>query len=340
MEMDGDNIKEQIIQKVDKKKKSSDLEDTDKLEDNEDKNKKEIIKKEEPKKNEFYGIKIVAVNNSKSLIIVIKLESKKFGFFKVSKPIYDVGINLSQLFKLIRSLDKDDILTMSIDSEDKQRLILDVENEIKSSRTRNRVKTLDIDKKTYKIPDTKFDMVVTMESTEFHRVCKDLLQLSDYVEIICKENSITFTSICESLDKSITIDASVTNGVKIKPLVPGKGTIVQGIFELKYFVMFQKCSNLCQNIQIYLRNNYPVFIKYLIASLGQILVGIVPVDDTNISNNNFSDEDEEYSDNEKVKIKDKNKTKSKTKKSEKHKEDDDSIDEIDDDSDIDTDIEK
>ena len=268
-------------------------------------------KKVEQKKNDFYGIKIVAVNTSKSLIIVIKLDSKKFGKFKVSKPVFDVGINLSSLFKLIRSLDKDDILTMSIDSDDKQRLILDVENEVRNSRTRNRLKTLDIDKKTYKIPDTKFDMVVTMDSSEFHRVCKDLALLSDYVDIECKENSITFMSMCDSSDKSITIDATGKNGVKIKPLVAGKDTVVQGIFELKYFTMFQKCSNLCQNIQIYLRNNYPIFIKYLIASLGQILVGIVPVNDKNINNNNFSDDEEEYSDDEKIKMKG---TKSKDKK--------------------------
>jgi len=275
------------------------------------------------KKNDFYGIKIIAVNTTKSLIIVIKLESKKFGIFKVSKPVYDVGINLSQLHKLIRSLDKDDILRISIDSDEKHLLILDVENEVRNSRTRNRLKTLDIDKKTYKIPETKFDMVVTMESSEFHRVCKDLSQLADYVEIVCKENSITFTSTGDCSDKSITIDASEHNGVKIKPLIPGKGLIVQGIFELKYFTMFQKCSGLCQNIQIYLKNNYPIFIKYFIASLGQILVGIVPVNDKSV-NNNFSDEDDEYSDDDKpIKIK----------KSGKNESDDEDIDDYDDDVD-------
>ena len=50
-------------------------------------------------------------------------------------------------------------------------LVLDVENEIRNVRTRNRLKTLDIDKKSFKIPDTQFEMVVTMESSEFHRVC-------------------------------------------------------------------------------------------------------------------------------------------------------------------------
>lgn len=256
------------------------------------------IKSEEepkPKNNEFYGIKTVATNANKTLIIIIKLESKKFETFKVSKPIYDVGINLTQLYKLIKSLDKDDILTMSIDTDDNKVLVLDVENEVRNIRTRNRLKTLDLDKKSFKIPETKFDMMITMESSEFHRVCKDLAQLSDYVEIICKENSITFTSTSDGSDKSITIDASEKNGLKIKPYEVGKGTIVQGIFELKYFTMFQKCSGLCQNIQIYMKNNYPVFIRYFIASMGNILVGISPVNE-DVNNGNFSDEDDDYSD--------------------------------------------
>lgn len=293
-------------------------------------------KKEEDKPKEFYGIKIVAVNQTKTLIIIIKLESSKFSIYKVSKPVYDVGINLSQLFKLIRSLDKDDILTLSIESDDKQVLLLDVENEVKSLRTRMRLKTLDIDKKAYKIPDTKFDMVVTMESTEFHRICKDLSQLSEYVDIVCKEQSITFTSTGDCADKSITLETSDTNGVKIKPLKANTGIIVQGIFELKYFTMFQKCSNLCTNIQIYMRNNYPVFIKYLIASLGQILVGIVPVNDKNV-NNNFSDEDEYYSD-ENINMKKTNNAKNNYKNESDDEADDNDYDDGADDDNVDDDV--
>lgn len=294
MEKDDNDEK---LNKIKIKQKKNDKE-TETDEDDLQNKKDELVKK-----NEFYGIKIVAVNDSKSLIIVIKLDSNKFEIFRVSKPVYDVGINLLNLHKLIRSLDKDDILTMSIDADDKQLLVLDVENEVRSIRTKNRLRTLDIDKKTYKIPDTKFDMVVTMESSEFHRVCKDLAQLSEYVEILCKENSITFTSTGDCAEKSVTLDPSDTNGLKIKPLFPGKGTMVQGIFELKYFTMFQKCSGLCNCILIYLRNNYPIFIKYSTASLGQILVGIVPINDKNV-NTNFSDDDGEYSDDdEDIKIK-------------------------------------
>lgn len=253
---------------------------------------------EENRDKDTGGIKIVAIDASRTLIIHVKLDAKQFTVFNVSKPIYDVGINLTQLHKLIKSLDKDDILTISIEEDETQMLVLDVENEGKNTRTRNKLKMLDIDKKSYKIPHTKFDVVITMDSTDFHKICKEMSQISEYVEILCKENSITFTCKGDCSEKSTTIDANNTSGINIKPYDCKKKIIVQGIFELKNFVMFSKCSSICNDIKIYMKNNYPIFIRYTVFVLGQILLGLIPINDTKI-NNNFSDDEEEYSDDDK-----------------------------------------
>jgi hypothetical protein len=46
--------------------------------------------------------------------------------------------------------------------------------------------------------------------------------------------------------------------------------IIQGIFSLKYLSIFTKCTNLSSNVEIYLKNNYPIILRYTIASLGEI----------------------------------------------------------------------
>ena len=255
--------------------------------------------KEEQKKDSSGGMKIVAINFTKTLLILVKLDAKEFATFHVAKPVYDVGVNLAHLHKLIKSLDKDDILTVSVDEEDTQMLVLDVENETQNSRTRNRLKMLDINKTSYKIPATKFDVTVTMDAVNFHKICKEMSAIAEYVEIICKENSITFTCKGDCSEKSTTLETTDTNGIKIKFANPKKKTIIQGIFELKHFVMFTKCSSLCPNIQIYMKNNYPIFTRYTVAKLGHVLLGLIPITDPGINNNNFSDDEEDYSDNEK-----------------------------------------
>ena len=46
--------------------------------------------------------------------------------------------------------------------------------------------------------------------------------------------------------------------------------IVQGEFSLKNLGYFIKCTNLCNQIEIYLENDLPLVVKYDVASLGVI----------------------------------------------------------------------
>ena len=52
--------------------------------------------------------------------------------------------------------------------------------------------------------------------------------------------------------------------------------IIQGVFALKHLVLFGKCTNLCNSIQMYLKNDYPLIIKYTVASLGEIKLCLAP----------------------------------------------------------------
>jgi hypothetical protein len=50
--------------------------------------------------------------------------------------------------------------------------------------------------------------------------------------------------------------------------------IVQGEFSLKNLGYFIKCTNLCQQIEIYLENDLPLVVKYDVASLGSVKLGL------------------------------------------------------------------
>jgi proliferating cell nuclear antigen len=45
---------------------------------------------------------------------------------------------------------------------------------------------------------------------------------------------------------------------------------VQGVFLLKHLVLFTKCTNLCQNIELYLKNDFPLILRYTVANLGEV----------------------------------------------------------------------
>ena len=54
-------------------------------------------------------------------------------------------------------------------------------------------------------------------------------------------------------------------------------SIIQGIFNLKNLVMFTKCTNLCNQIKIFIKNDYPLIIIYDVASLGEIKLCLAPI---------------------------------------------------------------
>ena len=60
-----------------------------------------------------------------------------------------------------------------------------------------------------------------------------------------------------------------------------KSQVVKGKFSLKYLNLFTKGStNMCSVVEIMLKNDYPILIKYAVASLGHITFCLAPkIDD-------------------------------------------------------------
>jgi proliferating cell nuclear antigen len=70
-----------------------------------------------------------------------------------------------------------------------------------------------------------------------------------------------------------TIFSIGTNGLSQKSTAT---EIVQGKFVLKYFVLFTKCTSLCSDISLYLKNDYPIIVEYNVAGLGDIKLALAP----------------------------------------------------------------
>ena len=49
------------------------------------------------------------------------------------------------------------------------------------------------------------------------------------------------------------------------------------MFSLKYLMLLTKCTNLCNQINLYIKNDYPIVIKYNVASLGEIKLCLAPL---------------------------------------------------------------
>ena len=52
--------------------------------------------------------------------------------------------------------------------------------------------------------------------------------------------------------------------------------IIQGYYNLKHLVLFTKCTNLCNQIEMYMKNNFPIVIKFSVGSLGSLKLALAP----------------------------------------------------------------
>lgn len=114
-----------------------------------------------------------------------------------------------------------------------------------------------------------------MKSTDFQKICRDMVNISDEIEIKAVDNSLILTCKGEFAEQETVIGECSSNGISFCQNCKDS-EIIQGIFSLKYLTLFAKCTNLCPSIQIYLKNDYPLIVCYNVGSLGEIKMCLAP----------------------------------------------------------------
>lgn len=246
--------------------------------------------------NDKSGMKITAVDNTKSIYINMKLDARNFSPFKCKHKNITIMMDMSYFYKLIKPLDKDEQLLMYMDSNNMDYLNIQFKGN-KAKHSVIKMKLMDNRKTATNLPNTKFDAVVTIKATDFHKDCKDFSVIGDYIEIQCQKTMFIIKAKSEKAEKETiykTMDSLVkasagedeegsdggdtnTNLVTIEMASKDSDKVVQGIYEVKNLNMFNKFSQFCDYIEIYIKQDNPIIIKYDIASLGRILSCIVPV---------------------------------------------------------------
>ena len=281
--------------KKDKKEESSDSESDDDSSKKDNKNKKKSTG----------GIRILAVDDHQTLLIYAKLHANQFVDFYVKPPCHSIGLDLLVLHKFMKTVDRESIMTMEIDKDDEQYITFSLENNVKKNTAFYKQKLLDVDDDPKKLPqDANFEMSVRMDTSEFRKICQEMSYFSDFVEITCTNKELTFRCQGDSTAYVKTFKNCDT-GVTITLQGKSKGlNMVQAIYHLKHLVTFGKCVSLCSEMQLLLRNDFPLFIHYTIGNLGKMIVGLSPVDEKTIKRDNDYDEtNDKYYNTKNIKMK-------------------------------------
>ncbi|KAL1709478.1 proliferating cell nuclear antigen, N-terminal domain-containing protein [Schizophyllum commune] len=152
------------------------------------------------------GINLQAMDNSHVALVSVKLERVGFANYRCDRPI-PLGVNLNSLTKVLKCAKDDDMCTIKASEE------ADVLNLVYEAKSSDRIaeydmKLMDIDSDQLGIPDTEYDAQVTMASSEFARIVRDLSQLGESVRIEVSKEGIRFASDGESANGSVLLKHS------------------------------------------------------------------------------------------------------------------------------------
>lgn len=244
------------------------------------------------------GMSIVAMNISTSVLIKLKIPASSFDTYyckpKNGKQLL-VGVNMNSFYKLIKTMSNEDNLTLYIDENDINNLCIKLENGEKNLITTYKLKLLELSDTIIPIPDATFPFMISIPSDRFHKIIRDTSSIAEYIDIKfidTQDNPNTLMFSCRGeFASQVTTFTDKTLGFFISKTeeVDKNDTIVQGLYDLKNLTLFSKCGNLCNNIELYMMNKYPLFIKYQVGNLGNVFLVLSPIN----TNNNLIESDDE-----------------------------------------------
>jgi proliferating cell nuclear antigen len=230
------------------------------------------------------GIKIINMDKSHTILAHLSLKADRFETFECKMDKIIIGVNMLHLFKLINTIDNDDTLTIYIEEVDYsdgvvQYLGLKFENgDIKQQKIQ-KLRLIEPDTEELSVPEVAFSSVLNLPSVDFQKIIRDLSCISDKIEIrsIATEDGAELIFKCRGGFAEAEIRRAESDGSMKYIQKQANHKIIQGEFSLKNLGYFIKCTNLCNQIEIFLENNRPLVVKYNVASLGEINLALAPL---------------------------------------------------------------
>ena len=219
------------------------------------------------------GMRIINMDKSHTILVHLFLQAVNFEFYECKKEKIIIGVNMFNLFKLINTIENDETLTIYIENGDYadgivSYLTLKYENGgIKQCKT-HKLRLIEPDPEELEYPNVTFSSIINLPSPDFQKIIRDLTCISEKLEIKSVGNELIFK--CSGNFASVEIRRAESDGSMGFISKQDSSKIIQGEFSLKNLGYFIKCTNLCQQIEIYLENDLPLVVKYNVASLGTI----------------------------------------------------------------------
>jgi proliferating cell nuclear antigen len=214
-------------------------------------------------------------------MVYVKLHADRFSSY-YCKQKYIIGVHMNRLTTILSTITKDNTLKISMNKDNREDLNIQINDSKRSVTYDSKLKLLDLGDNTQtNLKDLEFSALLNMPSDLFKKICGDMKKIASVLEIKACGDVLIFTGFSDYIEKSVTV--GIADNVKIDG-TNSSDKVIQGFFELSFLCNFTKCTNLSDNVSLYLNNDLPMIIEYDVGSLGKIRCILVQCDDPRKSN--------------------------------------------------------
>lgn len=211
-------------------------------------------------------MKIITMTNNKDSFIYLKLENNgNFQDYYCESPRI-IGLSMVSFYKLLKSMNNSDVLTLFILKSDDNHLGIRIENKEKKKKFDKNLMLLDHNEDIIQIPSINYDISFNIPCSEFQNYCRDLSTISTELSLYTHNNSTVFSMRVEgdyadsecfiNYDDNVPIDLD--------------SSIHIGRYSLKDLILFSKASSLCNMMNIFIKEDSPLILVYSVANLGML----------------------------------------------------------------------
>ena len=203
------------------------------------------------------GMYVVTLDTARTSLIDMYLSADNFEEYHCDQEEIIAGINISNTFKLLKTITNNDVLKMAINS--KEYMDIEIISETKKTNSKFQLKLLDINESRIEVPDVAMTTITTLPSADFQRLCRDMSNIGTDIEICRESKNIHLKCEGDFANQETTIEC------------PDESPKITGLYSLKYLNIFTKATSMCASVQIIQEiGNRFLILKYNVANLGEL----------------------------------------------------------------------
>ena len=203
------------------------------------------------------GMYVVTLDTARTSLIDMFLSSDNFEEYHCDQEEIIAGINISNTFKLLKTITNNDVLKIEINS--KEYMDIEITSETKKTSTKFQLKLLDINESRIEVPGIQMTTITTLPSADFQRLCRDMSNIGSEIEISRSDKTIKFKCEGDFANQETVIECQ------------DESPDITGLYSLKYLNIFTKATSMCASVQIIQETgNRFLILKYNVANLGEL----------------------------------------------------------------------